>query len=216
MTEKLDYEECGLISFSSFFITLRRVIFRPTAAFAGLVQERSTLNSIFFLVIGGVIGSLSSGLWQYYLHRSSLSQSSTEMLVYTSSIKGLTALMFMTPLILICCVFVVAGVAHLFLRFTGKTKPFQVTLKVFAYSWGATSPMNAVPIFGTFAAIVWGLVCIVKGLSVAHDSAQGRAFLAITAPVVLLVGIMLLFVVVLAGFGLFTFINGSPFLNNLF
>ncbi|MBL8025796.1 MAG: YIP1 family protein [Fibrobacteres bacterium] len=184
MKDGPDFEHNGPWNISSFFITLRQVLFQPAKTLMHLDVNVSLFNAIVYALAGGMIGSIFGGLWQYLASSTGWWESSGAEMFY-GTFFGLAALWFMSPFIILLSLIVVSAIAHLFLRFTGETRPFAITLKVFAYSQGSSSPLGIVPFCGSVASFVWALICSVSGLAAAHKVSTGRSLFAVFGPLLI-------------------------------
>jgi hypothetical protein len=88
---------------------------------------------------------------------------------------------------------------HLFLAlFGGANQGLTVTLRVVAYAQ-APVILAVVPLLGCVGGI-WGLVLYIVGLAAAHRTETWRSALAVFAPVILCIGILVIGAVLIALF----------------
>ncbi len=89
---------------------------------------------------------------------------------------------------------------HLFLAlFGGANQGLTVTLRVVAYAQ-APIILAAVPLLGICVGIIWVLVLHIIGLAAAHRTETWRSVLAIFAPLILCIGIIVISAVLFALF----------------
>ena len=79
--------------------------------------------------------------------------------------------------------FLWSGIQHLMLMlFKAAHFPFEATLRVFAYSYGASSLVGIIPVCGGMVGWIWGLVANVIGISRTLQISTGKAALVVLAP----------------------------------
>src|SRR4029079_16985655 len=118
---------------------------------------------------------------------------------------GSMGFIILAPLAIVICLFIVAGIVHLFLMIVGgANQPFETTFRVLAFTQGSTGVLQLIPVCGGVIAAVWGIVVNCIGLARAHETDTGRAVLAVVVALVICCGgpIILLMVV---GFGAWGF-----------
>jgi hypothetical protein len=88
------------------------------------------------------------------------------------------------PLVAILWIVIAAGIYHLMLLLLGGARGnFETTLRVVAYTMGATSLLQILPMCGSFLAAVWSIVVNIIGLAQAHDVSTGKAVAAVLVPI---------------------------------
>jgi hypothetical protein len=103
------------------------------------------------------------------------------------------------PIATVIGMFVGAGIYHLMLMLLGGARrPFETTLRVAAYTNGATAVLNLVPICGAFAAAIYAIVANIIGLAKAHEISTGKAAAAVLLPVVICCTLVLIFYAAIA------------------
>ena len=94
-------------------------------------------------------------------------------------------------LIVLVCLFLVGffigtGIVHLVLSLLGGAKHgFEATARTFAYAYGSSAPIMAVPICGGPIAGIWALVCAIFGLAEMQETTPVKAAIAIFSPTIL-------------------------------
>jgi hypothetical protein len=66
----------------------------------------------------------------------------------------------------------------------GARGTFETTMRVVAYTMGATSLLQVLPMCGSLLAAVWAVVVNIIGLAQAHEISTGKAAAAVLLPVV--------------------------------
>ena len=148
--------------------TVKQVFSTPTATFQNLPQTGGVGRSLFFYTLAGWI---SGGVAIFYqLVAASINP---EMFLGAAAKDvsqgmligiGIGALLFL-PLVLIAGAFVWAAIVHLFLMLTGSANGgFEATFRALAYSGGATSVLQLVPLCGGYiypmAYLVYGVIAL--------------------------------------------------------
>ena len=159
--------ETGL-SLAAGIQTVKQVFSMPTATFQNLPQTGGVGRSLFFYTLAGWI---SGGVAIFYqLVAASINP---EMFLGAAAKDvsqgmligiGIGALLFL-PLVLIAGAFVWAAIVHLFLMLTGSANGgFEATFRALAYSGGATSVLQLVPLCGGYiypmAYLVYGVIAL--------------------------------------------------------
>jgi hypothetical protein len=166
--------------------TVGLVLFNPSAAFRAMRVDGSLADPLLFVLLFGTVGAVFGMLWQS-LMRSWLAQmagDSFSEIAFANSF-GLISLV-MAPLFVLLLVAVSAAIYHLaMLVFGGAPRPFDVTLRVVCYSWGATYLLMLVPLCGGPIATLWAVPTAIIGLREAHEVPLGRAAAAVLVPLLL-------------------------------
>lgn len=84
--------------------------------------------------------------------------------------------------------FVTAAVLHIFARLFGGKGGFTQTYKACAYA-GAVMLFIWIPILN-FAAIIWNLIILTKGISKLHAMSEGRALLVWIIPLLIVIALL--------------------------
>jgi hypothetical protein len=189
--------------------TTREILFHPKAAFSSLTYDAGSRSALTYALVYGSLGQI---LGIYWGTLGGILDGTIETgTVETTLLFAGTALF--TPIFLLIFLYVGAGLVHLFLKMLrGVRRPFAATFQVVAYVSGATSlvnlvPLNLVPVVGGMIISVLALVLNCIGLASAHQTSTGRALLALLLPLMLLVGVAILFVLLVAAVGFLGFIH---------
>ena len=116
-----------------------------------------------------------------------------------SLVTGTAALGWLiAPLLIVSVVaWVTAALVHLALTIlVPHRKPFEVTLRLTMYSFGANA-VYIVPIIGDSAAWIWSIVISIIAIREWHRTTGWRATIAKLWPIVILFGIGVIFVTLL-------------------
>ena len=148
--------------------TVKQVFSTPTATFQNLPQTGGVGRSLFFYTLAGWI---SGGVAIFYqLVAASINPEmflgeaakdvSQGMLIGI----GIGALFFL-PLFIIAGAYIWSAIVHLFLMLTGSANGgFEATFRALAYSGGATSVLQLVPLCGGYiypmAYLVYGVIAL--------------------------------------------------------
>ena len=148
--------------------TVKQVFSAPTATFQNLPQTGGIGRPLFFYTLAGWISGGAAIFYQL------VAASINPQLFLGEAAKGLTqgtivaagiAVVLFLPLFLIAGAFIWAAMVHLFLMITGASRHgFEATFRALAYSSGATSMLQLVPLCGGYlypvAHIVYGVIAL--------------------------------------------------------
>jgi len=170
---------------ASFIQTVRMVLTQPSEAFARMRVDGSLFSPLVYCVIGGWLGMVVTGIYAVITARTQPMPGDLTPLqarFYPTPAMAMTALqifIFLGPVIAMAIALISSFIAHLFLMLAGgANKPFHVTLRVFAFSYGSTELLKLLPACGSPLAMVWLMVCCVVGLAVAHQTTTRRSVAA--------------------------------------
>jgi hypothetical protein len=148
--------------------TVKQVFSAPTATFQNLPQTGGIGRPLFFYTLAGWISGGAAIFYQL------VAASINPQLFLGEAAKdisqpmligvGIGALLFL-PLVMIAGAFIWAAIVHLFLMLTGSaTAGFEATFRALAYSGGATSMLQLVPLCGGYiypmAYLVYGVIAL--------------------------------------------------------
>lgn len=103
------------------------------------------------------------------------------------------------PVAAVIGMFVGSAIYHvMLLMLGGARRPYETTLRVSAYSNGATAVLNLIPICGAFVAALYGIVATIVGLAKAHEISTGKAAAAVLLPVILCCAVVAVFYAAIA------------------
>jgi hypothetical protein len=189
--------------------TTREILFHPKAAFSSASYDAGSRSALIYALVYGSLGQILAIYWGTL--GGILDGTIETGTVETTLLFAGTALF--TPICFLVFLYLGAGLVHLFLTLLrGVRRPFAATLQVAAYVSGATSlvnllPLSLLPVIGGMIISVWALALNCIGLASAHQTSTSRALLALLLPLILLVGVAILFVLLVATVGFLGFIH---------
>lgn len=189
--------------------TTREILFHPKRAFSSASYDAGSRSALIYALVYGSLGQILAIYWGTL---GGILEGTIETgTVETTLLFAGTALL--TPVFFLIVLYLGAGLVHLFLKLLrGVRRPFAATFQVAAYVCGATSlvnllPLSLLPVVGGMIISVWALVLNCIGLASAHQTSTARALLALVLPLLLLVGIAVLFALLVAAVGFLGFIH---------
>jgi hypothetical protein len=210
-----DRENAGF--FGGLFTTLNKVLFKPSDFFRTMPVTGGLTDPLLYALIVGMVGLMFSYFWEIVLHDSMQTFMTPEMKAAASygilHGSGNVFLAVFSPLMLIIVLFVITAGLHLFLLMVkGARGGFEASFRVVSY---CISPflLLIVPFCGNIIALVWTMVITIIGLKEAHEISGGKAFFAVSFPMLLCCGLVILAASVLfmgvfaASFGAFMHLN---------
>jgi hypothetical protein len=148
------------------------------------------VRPVLFAVIFGWLGIIFSQLYSIAFGGFQMpglkGMEGMEGLAGTGMSLGVTlAIMVLAPLFIIIGLAIQTAIFHLVLMLIGAaSSSFETTLKVCCYA-SVVQVVQILPLCGGFIALVWSVVLLVIGLAIAHDTSNGKAAIAVVAPLVL-------------------------------
>lgn len=171
--------------FAAFAETVWLVLFNPGEAFARMRTSGSMADPLLYNLIGGWFGAIAAGIYLVVttkLQPPAAGATGVRALFALTpevAMRELKIFIFMGPIIVTVSTIIFAGIAHLFLMLAGgANKTFQVTLRVFCFSYGSAQLLQVIPFCGNLLAPMWMMVCCVVGLAMAHGTSTGRSVAA--------------------------------------
>jgi hypothetical protein len=180
--------------------TWKESVFQPASFFRLMPREFDFGWVLGYYMLVGMVAAGITLFWQMVLGPSPFQR----LLLNESAESGSAFVDFLlSPLLLLCGLYLAAGVVHLFLLMVrGAKHGFGPTLRVFCFS---VSPQLfcVVPYVGPAVGGIWSLVLTVIGLRETHETSTGRALAALLIPLFLfvLLGVLLIMAMFLAGLG---------------
>lgn len=183
--------------FNGLTATLNKVLFKPTEFFRSMPLTGGLVDPLLFTLITGMVGMIFDYFWRALLSgpmhefmppgmAEAAGQSSLQ------GLAGLGILSLILPILIVIGIFISAGVLHLCLSMLkGARHGFEATFRVAAYSYSANIFL-VVPICGYLIAAVWAIVLTVIGLKEAHEISGGKALFAVSLPLLLCCGLLML------------------------
>jgi hypothetical protein len=193
-TENIEpaWERASGLSLGAAIETVRQVFSNPKSTFQNLPPTGGLGRPLFFYTL---VGWISGGTAIFY--QITAASINPEMFLGEAA-KGLTqgtivaagiAVVLFLPLFLIAGAFIWAAMVHLFLMITGASRHgFEATFRALAYSSGATSMLQLVPLCGGYLYPVAHLVYGVIALKEVHRTDLWRVVLSMVLILLLCCG----------------------------
>jgi hypothetical protein len=193
-TENIEpaWERASGLSLGAAIETVRQVFSNPKSTFQNLPPTGGLGRPLFFYTL---VGWISGGTAIFY--QITAASINPEMFLGEAA-KGLTqgtivaagiAVVLFLPLFLIAGAFIWAAMVHLFLMITGASRHgFEATFRALAYSSGATSMLQLVPLCGGYLYPVAHLVYGVIALREVHRTDLWRVVLSMVLILLLCCG----------------------------
>lgn len=184
-------------------MTVREVLFSPSAFFKKMPVTGGLTDPLLFAMIIGMAGLIFLSVWDHLLHDSMQSFMTPEM--RSAAGRGMPDSIaspfgaLLMPFLLIMWLFVVSGMLHLFLMLVrGEKAGFEATFRVVSYS---ISPflIMVIPYCGTPITMFWMLTLAMIGLRDAHETTGGKATLAVLFPFLFCCGMAVLLALLFFG-----------------
>jgi hypothetical protein len=196
--------------FSALIATAKEVLMSPDTTFAHM-RRTGGLGSPFFYyiipqsVLGVLMAVLMSVMIAFVMAGAQTASHSAQEEKIMSLFGGFGAVgigliyLVMFAVMIPASLFLGTGILHLLLKIWGACNaPFETTFRVIAYTWGTMGIimfplqiLGMIPcigmIFGlaSLAVSIWGLIIVIKGLSITHEASAGRVIGAVVTPVVI-------------------------------
>jgi hypothetical protein len=193
-TENIEpaWERASGLSLGAAIETVRQVFSNPKTTFQNLPPTGGLGRPLFFYTL---VGWISGGTAIFY--QITAASINPEMFLGEAA-KGLTqgtivaagiAVVLFLPLFLIAGAFIWAAMVHLFLMITGASRHgFEATFRALAYSSGATSMLQLVPLCGGYLYPVAHLIYGVIALKEVHRTDLWRVVLSMVLILLLCCG----------------------------
>jgi hypothetical protein len=193
-TENIEpaWERASGLSLGAAIETVRQVFSNPKTTFQNLPPTGGLGRPLFFYTL---VGWISGGTAIFY---QLVAASINPEMFLGEAAKGLTqgtivaagiAVVLFLPLFLIAGAFIWAAMVHLFLMITGASRHgFEATFRALAYSSGATSMLQLVPLCGGYLYPVAHLVYGVIALKEVHRTDLWRVVLSMVLMMLLCCG----------------------------
>ena len=196
--------EIGPKSAKTYWATTKLILSSPSEAFGLMFRTGGVGTPLGFLVIGGLIGGIFSGIYNTLLQLG--------MLTFVTAAGGqnqpnMAGFQWIQVAIQIPIAiaggtigamigsFITAGIYHLFLKMLGGARfEYETTYRVVAYVNGAVALLQVIPLCGQYAMGIIALIYSIIALSNAHRTTGGKAAGAVLLPVVLCIGFVIVIV----------------------
>ncbi|MFZ9964845.1 MAG: GYF domain-containing protein [Terrimicrobiaceae bacterium] len=189
------WERTTGLSLGAAMQTVKQVFSAPTATFQNLPATGGIGRPLFFYTIVGWISGGAAIFYQLVAASINpemfLGEAAKGLTQGTILAAGIVVLLFL-PLFLVAGAFLWAAIVHLFLMITGAGRNgFEATFRALAYSSGATSMLQIVPLCGGYLYPVAHLVYGVIALREIHRTDLWRVVLSMVLIMLLCCGAFL-------------------------
>jgi len=182
--------------FERYATTAYAVLMSPVEFFSSMRRQGGLGPPLIFGIVGTLLGGVATLIYNLLLSMIGAGFSGPEAVrdqvfghVFATGC-GLVIL----PFAGVIGMFVAALIYHLMLMLLrGARFGFETTMRVTAYTHGATGLLQLVPFCGSIVAAVWMIVVSIIGLSRAHEISTGKAAAAVLLPVVICCVVAMLF-----------------------
>ena len=187
------WENHSLQIFARWFDTVKKIFFNPSEFYSTMNLNKGLTDPLLFAMIGTFIASIAGFSYQVLLRHSFLAglnilEMNKEAFIgetssLLSTIFGGFCSLLLAPVIGAIMVIICSGITHLLLiLFGGANRNYEASLRVVAYTSGATSLINIVPMCGGIIAIIWFLILQVVGISKVHEINTSKSAAAVLLP----------------------------------
>ena len=201
----LPWEHRAQLGFmKAWFDTVSLLITKPSEAFTMMRPEGGLTDPLLFGLIGGCAGGIVSIIFQGVFQAIPGFAGRNDAFNSLGISVGVILLIYavLMPLLVTVGMFIGAAILHLCLMLVGgANRSFETTFRVVGFTAGAANLFSMIPICGGIIALVYHIVLECIGLSRAHPTTTGKALMAIFLPMIVCCGLIVVFVVVLGGFG---------------
>jgi len=174
--------------FTRFAQTTQAVLVNPAEFFRLMRREGGIGQPVVFGLIGSVLGGIAGALYQMVLS-TMLAGMQGPGAAREQAIAGLFStgcLVVVMPLAAVVGMFIGSAIYHVMLLLLGGARrPYETTLRVSAYTSGATSLLQLIPFCGAIIGGIYAIVVMIIGLARAHEISTGKAAAAVLLPLAL-------------------------------
>jgi hypothetical protein len=187
--------------------TVKDVLLKPGECFSKMKREGGMNSPLLFLLLTGGVGMVIAQIYNFFLQGAMMSMAGLGgaqggaappmAAMFGTTVVGMVVGMVLGPFILLVVTLVWAGIMHLCLMMLkGANQPYETTLRVTCYAYGATTLLQVVPVCGGIAGPIWALIALCIGLAKAHETSAEKGAGAVLIPfVVCCLGFVGLYVV---------------------
>lgn len=176
--------------FKALFETVKAVLLRPAPTFESMKQTGGYGSPILYGVLLSWIGTAATLLYQVAFNagqfQEAFQEAGMEDIAMASGfttgfvIGGLV----LAPVMIIIWFFLWSGILHLSLMaLSGAKASYEATFRTVAYGMGSGNILQIVPICGGLGGL-WGMICVIIGISKVHDISIGKSILAYFLPTI--------------------------------
>jgi len=164
----------------AFWKTLKFILFKPAKFFADLKAEKSYLAPLSFAFFACLITAFGITALNAVYKRSIFSP---------KFLLALVSSFISTFVIVPIGLFIMSGIMHPFvLLLKGKGK-FKGTFDILAYS-SAANVVSIIPLIGSIAAWIWGIIIMVTGYKQVHQFSTPKAIVAYGFPMLFIIAVL--------------------------
>jgi hypothetical protein len=206
------WEQTGGSWWLRFAQTTQAVLTGPDLFFRTMRREGGIGQPIVFGVIGSLLGGLAAAIYQMVLSTLTAGMQGPAAAREQAFVSAFsTGCVFVVmPLAAVLGMFIGSGIYHVMLILLGGARrSYETTLRVSAYSTGATNMLNLIPLCGSIIAGIYAIVVAIIGLARAHEISTGKAAAAVLLPLVLCCGLILVVYATFAALLLGAFMSGT-------
>jgi hypothetical protein len=171
---------------SRFLETVRGVLLNPVEFYRTMRRHGGLGPPLIFGIAGTLAGGVIGALYQLMFMTMGGGFGDLTVARDTAVVGLLSSgcIVVIVPVVGILSIVIAAGIYHLMLLMLGGAQgTFETTLRVVAYTMGATSLLQILPVCGSFLAAVWSIVVNIIGLAQAHEVSTGNAAAAVLVPI---------------------------------
>lgn len=190
--------------------TLQQMLFHPTLFFKGVGAGIGVKRPLLFSLAVFYIMVMTAAAYQLGFQIFSGAAGRVTEPAAADAIAGILGLpigiLFLVlfliigvPILCLSSNLIKAGMYHICLLILGAaSRDFTATFRVVCYSSGI-QVLQIVPVLGSIAGYIWGIVLDVIGLREAHGTTTGKSLLAVFLPMLLCCGFLVVIVSLIAG-----------------
>jgi hypothetical protein len=194
-TEEYTPWESGKGFIGAFFKTIQEVLFSPAKFFKKAALGKGYWSPFIYGIICNIIGwgvnIILAWLFWYTI---------SVYLIQSTPLKGfvlsnLASKVISLPFVAAFLIFFYSGLVHLSLMVLGGNKSgFRASFRVVSYTFSGDL-FRIIPLIGFIIGWIYRLVLAMIGLRESHNISTGKAVLAVLLPLIVLVGLSILFAV---------------------
>jgi hypothetical protein len=170
--------------------TVKAVLLTPSLCFATMKREGGLGAPLLFLLTTGGVGIVLSQIYGFFLQGAMFSWMSSmggqkipTGAMFGGTLIGMVIGIVAGPILIVVGTFIWAGLVHLSLMMIkGANRPFETTMRVTCYAYGAGLLLNVIPLCGGSIGSLWVLVSMCLGLGKAHDTSTEKGVAATLIP----------------------------------
>ncbi len=187
----------------AFLKTIHQMAFHPSLFFKAVGEGRAIKRPLIFSLVVFYIMVMATAAYQLgfqFFSSAAPADAIAGMLgLPLGIIFFVIFLVIGVPALCLSTNLIKAGMYHICLAILGAaSRDFTATFRVVCYSSGI-QVLQVVPVLGSIAGYVWGIVLDVIGLREAHGTTTGKSLLAVFLPMLLCCGFLVFIVSLIVG-----------------